>query len=286
MYYCDQAKVDRKMEFPIFPTITQPHILAAALGTAIYIFHFHKGEHHLSADRNLQALFLGYLLLTGFLILIQRRFDPSLSASVFFTSTALYRSTALTGTFLVSLAASTLFYRIFLSPLNKFPGFRFSSLSVVPFSFRIGKAKVRHLLLHDAHRRYGKFVKIGPNDLSVSDADVVRVALGPSATCYKAPWYALEDPVYSLLTTRNANLHDAKRKVWAPAFTDRALKGYEERVKKFNQLFLKFIKEQDGMLSHCDGMNPPPPPQHQIRALLIEKRTEHRYFQGVQLLVF
>lgn len=47
-------------------------------------------------------------------------------------------------------------------------------------------------------------------------------------------------------TTRDKGLHDRRRRVWAPAFSDKALRGYEGRIKGYNDLPIEKIKVFSG----------------------------------------
>ena len=43
-------------------------------------------------------------------------------------------------------------------------------------------------------------------------------------------------------------MHDRRRRIWIPAFSDKALRGYENRVKKYNDLLVQQISAFSGML--------------------------------------
>lgn len=117
------------------------------------------------------------------------------------------------------------------------------------------------LRLQEKHKKWGNFVRIGPNTLSVADPDVVRVALSGQSKCTKGPWYSIEHPVssmlciqtcsnrlqhYSMHSTRSRADHDARRRVWSGAFSDKALRGYEERVQKYNKILIEQINSFSG----------------------------------------
>lgn len=158
---------------------------------------------------------------------------------------ALANSLRLGWIFLAGLFANLLFFRIFLNPLNRFPG---------PFGARITKLDhaVRnrrfdaHLQFLEAHKKYGDFLRIGPNDLSVVDVQAVEVISAPNSKCIKSPWYDQDAPRTSLHTTRDRGTHDRRRRVWAPAFSDKALRGYETRVQTLNDLLISKLDETKG----------------------------------------
>src|SRR4051812_42208218 len=48
-------------------------------------------------------------------------------------------------------------------------------------------------------------------------------------------------PSTSMHTTRDRSVHDRRRRIWSPAFSDKALRGYENRIQKYNDLLIKQI---------------------------------------------
>jgi hypothetical protein len=47
-------------------------------------------------------------------------------------------------------------------------------------------------------------------------------------------------------TTRDRPLHDRRRRVWAPAFSDKALREYEPKIKYFNNKLVERIRQFGG----------------------------------------
>jgi cytochrome P450 len=94
-------------------------------------------------------------------------------------------------------------------------------------------------------------VRLGPNDISLTDPAAVAVISSTNTKCSKAPWYANDTPLTSMHTTRDRQQHDRRRKVWSPAFSPAALRGYEGRVQRYNEQLIeglasrKFV-EKDG----------------------------------------
>ena len=141
--------------------------------------------------------------------------------------------------------SSVLVYRLLFNPLNAFPGPFFAKLTKFDHVFRVTKMDNHHKL-YDLHKKYGKFVRIGPNDLSVTDPDGTQVISAANSKCYKAPWYEQDVPFISMHTTRDRALHDRRRRIWAPAFSDKALRGYEKRVQFYNDTLLRKLEEFRG----------------------------------------
>jgi len=114
-----------------------------------------------------------------------------------------------------------------LHPLAKFPG---------PISYKVSSLRLaqvvlsgrRHTTIQDLHNRYGPFVRIGPNALSINS----RTAIGPiyaSAQCLdKTRGYNLPMlPGNGLFFMCSRGIHNIRRNRWARAFTNSNLESYK-----------------------------------------------------------
>lgn len=208
---------------------------AFASGIATHLLYYKQYEFHLYPLRNVEAFLLAVITV----ITAQIQFyDAPLKFAVTFTLSL--ASVILGGIFI-----SVLTYRLFFNPLNKIPGPFFARISKFDSLFRNTKFDGHRQLLK-LHEKYGRFVRIGPNDLSVTDPDGIRVISGSNSKCGKAPWYDSDVPRSSLHTIRDKAQHDRRRRVWAPAFSDKALRGYEGRIKVYNDLLIEKVGEQVG----------------------------------------
>ncbi|KAI4156765.1 MAG: hypothetical protein LQ340_000022 [Diploschistes diacapsis] len=88
------------------------------------------------------------------------------------------------------------------------------------------------------HRKYGSFVRIGSSDLSISLPAGVEAVYGPGSPCRKASWYDEDWPRQSLHTTRNHDWHRQRRRTWSLAFSDKTLRSYEPRIRRYNEMFV------------------------------------------------
>jgi len=214
-----------------------PILCFQVAGAATYTFYFHHGERHLFPWRYVRGVLLLQCLTTAAIKSLEP--DNNLFASA-------SQAGKLVGHFLFGLYASLLIFRLFLNPLNKFPGAFMARLTGFHHVFDVGRDFDMFLKLQEKHRKWGDFVRIGPNTLSVAHPDVVRVALGGQSKCSKAPWYSVEHPHYSMHSTRSRADHDARRRIWSGAFSDKALRGYEERVQKYNKALIEQIDSFSG----------------------------------------
>lgn len=211
------------------------YALAFNFGVVSHLSFFKQDERFLTPFRYVQALFLAVFIST-----VAKSHYQDEAPLVAFRAVLRY-----TGVYMLGLYTSLIGYRLFFNPLNKFPGPFMARLTKFDHVFR--NTKMRNFIeLQSLHQKYGKFVRIGPNDLSVTDPDGVQVISSPNSICKKAQWYEQDAPLISMHTTRDRSLHDRRRRVWAPAFSDKALRGYEERVQKYNNLLIEQLGKAQG----------------------------------------
>lgn len=239
--------------------------IAAAAGVATYALYFHHGEHHLYPWRYVQAVIVVQLAAT---VLIKKSQDDVA------TSVAVAQAATLMTVFLAGLYSSLILFRLFFNPLNRFPGPFRARLTAFDLSFRTAPKRDLYKYLQKQHREHGKFVRMGPNALSVSHPDVVRVALAGNSKCIKAPWYAGEHPADSMHSTRSRVEHDNRRRIWSPAFSDKALRGYETRVQRYNHKLEENIASFSGTR--------PNPSHWSDLSLTMDRRQTDRHVQVVQ----
>lgn len=58
---------------------------------------------------------------------------------------------------------------------------------------------------------------------------------GPNSRCSKNTFYDNGHPMMSLHSYRDRIAHDQRRRVWSAGFGDRALRGYEQRMRVYRQ---------------------------------------------------
>ncbi|KAF2713713.1 putative P450 monooxygenase [Pleomassaria siparia CBS 279.74] len=203
-------------------------IIAFAGGVATHLLYYKQYEFHEHPFRNVQ----GFLLAIAGMVVIRVHY---LSHAL---SLAVRSSLFLTAISLTGIYTSLVVYRLFFNPLNNtIPGPYWARLT--KFNAAIRNRKIDgHRQLLALHKKYGRFVRLGPNDISVTDPDGVQVVNGHGSKCIKAPWYDAEKPRLSMHTTRDPSLHGRRRRIWAPGFSDKALRGYESRIKVYNDLLI------------------------------------------------
>ena len=137
-----------------------------------------------------------------------------------------------------------LVYQAYLHPLAHIPG---------PTSARFsGWWRNKHLArgtwhedILELHRKYGRVVRIAPNEVAVVDATVVKQLYGHGTVALKTRWYSTFDPdvVQSLFSEREPKSHAHLRKRLAGAYSMTSVLKYESGIQaSVDELFHKFNK--------------------------------------------
>ncbi|KAK0328681.1 hypothetical protein LTR82_000613 [Friedmanniomyces endolithicus] len=210
-------------------------LASLAAGVASHVFYFNRYECHLHALLYLQVLLATWaaacLALTTFYGYTTRDALTAASSSV--------------GLFLAGAYGSLLVYRIFLNPLNRLPGPWLARVSTFYWSCRLGKMD-SYLQLQAMHKQYGPIVRIGSRDLSFIHPECIDLAYGPDAKAMKSSFYDQELPLRSMQTMRSKLEHGQRRKIWAPAFSDKALRAYETKIESYNDKYVRRVTESIG----------------------------------------
>lgn len=205
------------------------NIAAAIAGAVSHVCYFNRGEHHFYGALYVQIFTAAFVAA----VIGLNQYGQSLGEAIAQVTTVAFF-------YLAGLYTSLIAYRSLFHSLNKFPG---------PFGARISKFWLSAQLkdadafrqIYKLHKEHGDFVRVGPSDLSITHPKAVTAIYGQGSKCTKAAFYDLSKPMVSLQTLRVRALHDQRRRVWSPAFSDKALRGYEERMKKYqNKLMAKF----------------------------------------------
>ncbi|KAL5476717.1 hypothetical protein ACEPAI_2903 [Sanghuangporus weigelae] len=136
--------------------------------------------------------------------------------------------------FYFTLAVSIVSYRLSpLHPLATYPGPLLAKITKFWGASMTTKGKY-HVCLKNLHEKYGPYVRIGPNEISVLDVSVISSVLGADGMP-KGPLWSGRVPkgeTPSLIATRSFHEHARRRKRWNRAFNSMAVKGYEAIIQK------------------------------------------------------
>ncbi|KAF7538061.1 hypothetical protein G7054_g3272 [Neopestalotiopsis clavispora] len=150
--------------------------------------------------------------------------------------------------------ASYSIYAIYLHPLRDFPGPKLSAVTRIPYWIVCLRGnQVRHLV--KLHKQYGPVVRFAPDDLSYADGRAWKDIAGPGGGAQKGGGSSRqqqkENPkevgfhapscngTPNLVTENDPERHAAIRRVFSPAFSERALKAQEPLFHKYADLMVR-----------------------------------------------
>lgn len=89
----------------------------------------------------------------------------------------------------------------------------------------------RFLTVHDAHAKYGKLVRVTPNQVSVADPDAIPIIYGHGTGFLKAEYYdAFVSIQRGLFNTRDRAEHTRKRKTISHTFSAKSVGQFEQYI--------------------------------------------------------
>ncbi|KAL8952041.1 MAG: hypothetical protein Q9222_002028 [Ikaeria aurantiellina] len=123
-----------------------------------------------------------------------------------------------------------------------------------PLDSRMILDSKNHILLGHLQRRYGNFVRTGPTELTVFDAQILSAIDGPGTHCTKAVWYDALLPESLVNTTRNKTEHSQRRRMWDTAFTPQALEGYNKKIISYSQRLERKVADSIGKAVNASSL--------------------------------
>ncbi|EAW19750.1 cytochrome P450 monooxygenase ftmC [Aspergillus fischeri NRRL 181] len=221
------------------PSVMKCGYLATAglIGICIHLWYFRYGEHHLYPWRYVRF----HLCLTmGVSALLYAKKPPqyTLSPGDLVKDTCL-----LMVTYLIGLFTSLLLYRTLFHPLRQIRGPWAAKVSSFWLSFRLRRGP-SFRILHELHEEYGPVVRVGPSEVSIIHPEAIGIIYGPNSRCSKNAFYDNGHPMMSLHSYRDRTAHDQRRRVWSAGFGDRALRGYEQRMRVYRQKLFQRLEER------------------------------------------
>lgn len=140
-------------------------------------------------------------------------------------------------------------YRIFFHPLAKYPGPPLAKLTDAYMLYFAWRGD-RHLEFWRLHEKHGKFVRFGPNSLSVNSNTALKEIYGFRANVRKAEFYdAFVHPAPNTHNARDRDLHARKRRVLSHAFSDGAIKEVERYILANVRTFCEAVGDYGRVIS-------------------------------------
>ncbi|TFK36463.1 high nitrogen upregulated cytochrome P450 monooxygenase 2 [Crucibulum laeve] len=138
--------------------------------------------------------------------------------------------------FLATLLSSVVVYRISpFHPLAKYPGPLAYKISKLWAVWKASGGKL-HICYQELHQEYGPIVRVGPNELSIIEEDLIPSILGtygmPKGPLWDGrkitPPSAKPTSDFNLIGNRDQARHAQLRKAWNKAFASSPIADYEE----------------------------------------------------------
>ncbi|KAL9130770.1 MAG: hypothetical protein Q9217_001118 [Psora testacea] len=215
----------------------ETHIfLAVVAGLISHNAFFIRGEHHNRAPLLLRV----YTMLS---IIVYGGFYWGNGG----TRQATVKTATIVVAYAASLFASMTIYRVLFHKLRRFPGPIFARITKFWHISQLLRQPNFRLLDH-LHDRYGDFVRIGPNEISIRSAEAMSEIHGSGSRCTKAPFYDLLLPRVSIITTRSRTLHDQRRRIWDHGFSAKALNQYEPKVMMYCRQLEQQVAKRAGQV--------------------------------------
>ncbi|CRG83418.1 Isotrichodermin C-15 hydroxylase [Talaromyces islandicus] len=117
---------------------------------------------------------------------------------------------------------SYVLYMTVFHPLAKYPGPFVAKLTDL-YSVWHALRGTRHWNFYELHKRYGDFVRWGPNSVSVCSVEALDSVYGPKANVKKSTWYNAFNSV-SIFSATDKAVHARKRRVMSHAFSEQAVR--------------------------------------------------------------
>ncbi|KAK0496381.1 cytochrome P450 monooxygenase [Armillaria luteobubalina] len=118
----------------------------------------------------------------------------------------------------------------------------------------------RSEVVHDLHMRYGPFVRLAPNHISVALPDAQNIIYGHGNGALKSSFYEAFrfTSSYNMFTTQDRQIHTRKRKIVSHTFSPRSVLEFEPHVRHFVGQLIKqwdrlYDKALKGGLSGQEG---------------------------------
>lgn len=146
---------------------------------------------------------------------------------------------------LVIAGVGLVLYHLFVHPLSKFPG---------PFEAKLsGSWRNRHYWggqwhedVVQLHRKYGPAVRIAPNELSLVDANALKLLYHHGTKTLKTDWYSVwqaPNAGPALFNVQDKKLHSFLRKRVSAAYSMSSMLRYEEYMQECLDLMMKKFKK-------------------------------------------
>ena len=98
------------------------------------------------------------------------------------------------------------------------------------------------------HKKHGKLVRTGPNEVSVSDLSAIKKIYGSGTSFRKSDWYSVWQGhrKFDLFAERDERIHACQRRLVSSIYSMDALKDLEKYVDDAVSHFVRKMQDQQG----------------------------------------
>lgn len=152
-------------------------------------------------------------------------------------------SLAVLATSVAILLISYVYYAIYLHPLRDFPGPKLSAVTRIPY-WIVCLRGIQPRYMIQLHATYGPVVRFAPDDLSYTDGrawkDISGAQKGRRENGKEVGFHAPPcNGTPNMVTENDEERHAAIRRVFAPAFSEKALKKQEPMFHRYADLMVQ-----------------------------------------------
>lgn len=152
-------------------------------------------------------------------------------------------SLAVLATSVAILLISYVYYAIYLHPLRDFPGPKLSAVTRIPY-WIVCLRGIQPRYMIQLHETYGPVVRFAPDDLSYTDGrawkDISGAQKGRRENGKEVGFHAPPcNGTPNLVTENDEERHAAIRRVFSPAFSEKALKKQEPMFHRYADLMVQ-----------------------------------------------
>jgi hypothetical protein len=146
--------------------------------------------------------------------------------------------------FLVGVAVSRCLYKRYASPLRKYPGPFLASFTRLwkVISTASGRTHLQHIELH---RKYGPFVRIAPNEISISSPEAARNLLSAGKRFHKTDFYGVFPPPENpdIFTEIREDVHAQKKRIANVPYSMAAMQQLSPFINDTIELLMRRIED-------------------------------------------
>lgn len=144
-------------------------------------------------------------------------------------------------------ALTWIIYQRFFHPLASIPGPFFASISRLWITKHSWDGDMNTTMIA-LHKKHGPLVRVGPNELSVSDLTAIKTIYGAGTQFRKSDWYSVWQGhrKFDLFAERDEKIHASQRRLVSRAYSMDALKDLEPHVNTAVKTFLSKMSSLQG----------------------------------------